>query len=54
MWKSQGVHLWVDDFVAGLVEDGEQLLMHGGLLGVGCGGAHHARDAGGQVHHLPG
>ena len=27
-----GANLWVDDFVASLVKEGQQLLMHRGLL----------------------
>lgn len=50
----QCTDLWVDDFVASLVKEGQQLLVYRALLGVTAGWAHHAGDAGGGVHHLAG
>ena len=61
-WVTQGrgskfdwhTDLWVDDFIAGLVKEGQQLLMHRALLSVTAGWAHHAGDARGGIHHLAG
>lgn len=50
----QHTNLWVDDLVASLVKEGQQLLVYRALLGVTAGWAHHAGDAGGGVHHLAG
>lgn len=46
--------LRVDDFIASLVEQGQELLMDRALLGVTAGWAHHAGHTGRSVHHLAG
>ena len=47
-------YLWVDDFVASLVKQGQQLLMHRALLSVTAGWAHHASHTGWGIYHLAG
>ena len=54
-WNGQfWTDLWVDDFIACLVKEGQQLLMNRALLSITAGWAHHASHAGWRIHHLTG